>query len=843
MAYSDSSGAGFGCAADSSGGGGGGGGDPDAGGGGTELGGGGGGAGGGAAGKTSKYIRYTPQQIETLEAAYQRCPRPTSLQRAQLIRSHPDLSNIDPKQVKVWFQNRRCRDKARGEVTGLRDQNIKLQNNNKNLQAQNAELASRIRATEEALQTLRANATQAPMADKPQTSATTSISTLGSFSLAPIFRRSGLECGQHGENSCWLPCLQRVSASIVGGEVARMAEETMSTFLGVATGGLGSDHWRDAGQVHILDAEQVIALLEDRMAWDRSCRRCLRIGRILRTPQGGRAELRMLTLCAPSPLVRPRRLLTMRVVTPLPNGVWAAAERSVSADGNVSSRSQMHVSGVLARPQPEDNTCYVVCVDHVNLRPPPGLPLQPLSMSIANQALRHVRKKQVQQPRHQHEIARCLVAGFASAAEASPDDGWRTVAFPPDQAQEGLRCAYKAVPADPKLRRPSDPTCPVLSVSASLLMQNVSPSAFIKYLKDHREQWANCDVKPFDPEHANANNEESITDTACPQQGEPANPTCTKSSSQFVPVTTDEGEVLELLKMPECGHAVGSVGPHTGEKFLLRLWSDPGLEENQSSDDAMSSAALYLAPVDAARSADAVPLLASGFSAQPLPQPLPPLLSQRSSLVTVCFQFPLLSGDATTRHAASVAARNYVKSVCTTLRKAAAFLNAKAPVEPWLQPAFIALAKHIVESYKRHIGVDLLPTPYTSDYECAMQLYHIDSPLVLLAVGNWDGTAQPNFSYGNRAGLLFYDTTFDMFPSIAFGQIVNERGRADREQLLTLIAQFGFAELPPGIRYSAKGHTVKFDKALMWTVFDDNDEILGICGMYGQWQVQPADAS
>jgi hypothetical protein len=56
---------------------------------------------------TGKYVRYTPEQVEALERVYSECPKPSSLRRQQLIRDCPILSNIEPKQIKVWFQNRR----------------------------------------------------------------------------------------------------------------------------------------------------------------------------------------------------------------------------------------------------------------------------------------------------------------------------------------------------------------------------------------------------------------------------------------------------------------------------------------------------------------------------------------------------------------------------------------------------------------------------------------------------------------------------------------------------------------------------------------------------------------
>ena len=54
-----------------------------------------------------KYVRYTAEQVEALERVYSECPKPSSTRRQQLIRECPILSNIESKQIKVWFQNRR----------------------------------------------------------------------------------------------------------------------------------------------------------------------------------------------------------------------------------------------------------------------------------------------------------------------------------------------------------------------------------------------------------------------------------------------------------------------------------------------------------------------------------------------------------------------------------------------------------------------------------------------------------------------------------------------------------------------------------------------------------------
>ncbi|GFY95361.1 homeobox-leucine zipper family protein [Actinidia rufa] len=52
-----------------------------------------------------KYVRYTEEQVEALERVYHECPKPSSFRRQPLIHEYPILCNIEPKQIKVWFQN------------------------------------------------------------------------------------------------------------------------------------------------------------------------------------------------------------------------------------------------------------------------------------------------------------------------------------------------------------------------------------------------------------------------------------------------------------------------------------------------------------------------------------------------------------------------------------------------------------------------------------------------------------------------------------------------------------------------------------------------------------------
>ncbi|KAJ6395349.1 hypothetical protein OIU77_020583 [Salix suchowensis] len=91
-----------------------------------------------------KYVRYTAEQVEALERVYAECPKPSSLRRQQLIRECPILADIEPKQIKVWFQNRRCREKQRKESSRLQIVNRKLTAMNKLLMEENDRLQKQV---------------------------------------------------------------------------------------------------------------------------------------------------------------------------------------------------------------------------------------------------------------------------------------------------------------------------------------------------------------------------------------------------------------------------------------------------------------------------------------------------------------------------------------------------------------------------------------------------------------------------------------------------------------------------------------------------------------------------
>jgi homeobox-leucine zipper protein len=58
--------------------------------------------------KKKRYHRHTQHQIQELEAFFKECPHPDDKQRKELSRS----LNLEPLQVKFWFQNKRTQIKV-----------------------------------------------------------------------------------------------------------------------------------------------------------------------------------------------------------------------------------------------------------------------------------------------------------------------------------------------------------------------------------------------------------------------------------------------------------------------------------------------------------------------------------------------------------------------------------------------------------------------------------------------------------------------------------------------------------------------------------------------------------
>lgn len=85
-----------------------------------------------------RYHRHTQRQIHEMERLFKECPHPDEKARLELSKE----LNLDPRQVKFWFQNKRTQMKAQQE----RHDNSYLRNENDKLKVENAALREAVRS-------------------------------------------------------------------------------------------------------------------------------------------------------------------------------------------------------------------------------------------------------------------------------------------------------------------------------------------------------------------------------------------------------------------------------------------------------------------------------------------------------------------------------------------------------------------------------------------------------------------------------------------------------------------------------------------------------------------------
>ncbi|KAG5248235.1 homeobox-leucine zipper protein [Salix suchowensis] len=450
-----------------------------------------------------KYVRYTAEQVEALERVYAECPKPSSLRRQQLIRECPILADIEPKQIKVWFQNRRCREKQRKESSRLQIVNRKLTAMNKLLMEENDRLQKQVSQL-------------APTATDARCE---SVVATPQHSLRDANNPAGL---------------------------LSIAEETLSEFLSKATGtavewvqmpGMkpGPDSIgifsisqscsgvaaRACGLVS-LEPNKIAEILKDRPSWFRDCRN-LEVFTMFPAGNGGTIELVYSQIYAPTTLAPAQDMWTLRYTTSLDNGSLVVCERSLSGSGagpNAAAaaqfvRAEMLPSGYLIRPCEEGGSIIHV-VDHLNLQawsvPEVLRPLYESSKALAQKmtiaTLRYVRQIAHEtsgeavyglgrEPAVLRIFNQRLSRGFNDAINGFNDDGWSLM------NADGAEDVMIAANSTKNLIGANNPAHShsflggIICAKASMLLQNVVPAVLICFLREHRAEWADFSVDAY----------------------------------------------------------------------------------------------------------------------------------------------------------------------------------------------------------------------------------------------------------------------------------------------------------------------------------------------------------
>ncbi|KAH0893247.1 hypothetical protein HID58_055676 [Brassica napus] len=770
---------------------------------------------------SGKYVRYTAEQVEALERVYSECPKPTSLRRQQLIRECSFLANIEPKQIKVWFQNRRCRDKQRKEVSRLQSVNQKLSAMNKLLMEEN---------------------------DRLQKQVSHLVSENGYMKQQLTLTTVGTDASCDSVDPTPPHHHPLTDANSPAGLIA-IAEETLAEFLSKATGtavdwvqmpGMkpGPDSVgifaisqkcngvaaRACGLVS-LEPMKIVEILKDRPSWFRDCR-SLEVFTMFPSGNCGTIELIYMQTYAPTTLAPARDFWTLRYTTSLENGSFVVCERSLSGSGagpNATSAAQfakaeMLPSGYLIRPC--DGGCSIIhIVDHINFEgwsvPDVLRPLYESSKVVAQRmtiaALRYVRQVAHEtngevvyglgrQPAVLRTFSQRLSRGFNDAVNGFNDDGWSIMHC------NGAEDITVAVNSTKHLNSFSDPLSflgGVLCAKASMLLHNVCPAVLIRFLREHRSEWADFNVDAYS----------AATLKAGAFAYSRMRPTTFTGSQIIMPLgnTIEKEEMLEVVRLE--GHSLVPEDSFlTRDVHLLQICT--GIDE----DAVGACSELVFAPVNEMFPDDA-PLVPSGFRVIPVDAKT---VGDAQDLLTANHQTLDLTSSQDVGSTPETGSNLSTRCILT--------IAFQFPFENNLQDNVANMAcqyvRSVISSVQR-VAVALSPSVL------------IPIPGSKLSPGSPEAP-QPVFMFANQAGLDMLETTLVALQGITLEKIFDESGRKALCPDFAKLMQQGFACLPSGMCVSTMGRHVSYEQAVSWKVFSDcednnNNRIHCLAFLFANW--------
>ncbi|CAL0334501.1 unnamed protein product [Lupinus luteus] len=748
---------------------------------------------------SSKYVRYTPEQVDALEKVYAECPKPTSLTRQQLIRDSPILSNIDPKQLKVWFQNRRCREKQRKEASLLQTVNKKLSAMNKLLMEENDRLQKQV-----------SNLVYENGYMKQQIT-TVSATTTADNSCKPV--------AMTGQNQQQNPTPhqhpQRDADNPAG--LLAIAEKTLAEFLSKATGTavdwvqmIGMKPGPDSiGIVAVsrncsgvaaracglvsLEPTKVAEILKDRLSWYRDCR-CHDVLSIVPTGNGGTIELIYMQTYAPTTLAAARDFWTLRYTRSLEDGSVVICERSLTTKtggptGPPSSnfiRAEMLPSGYLIRSS-DGGGSIIHIIDHVDLNvwsvPEVLRPLYESSNILAQKltiaALQHIRQiaqessGEIQygggrQPAVLRKLSQRLCRGFNDAVNGFVDDGWSLM------GNDGVEDVTIAINSSPNKYLGSESNSSlfpsigggVLCAKASMLLQNVPPALLVSFLREHRSEWADygfLEVIRIEGHAFPSDNVALPPDMNLLQLCSGVDENSIGACAQLVFAPIDESFADDAPLLPS-GFRVIPLAPKTHwMSSLADLQHVLYLFLYTSQDASATTRTLDLASTLEVGSGNDRPAGEADYSLR--------------SVLTIAFQFTF---ENHLRDNVASMARQYVRSVVGSVQRVAMAI-APSRLSTQLRPnslpgspEALTLARWICRSYRIHTGTELFRVESTSGDAILKQLWQHSDAIMCCSVKT---NASPVFTFTNQAGLDMLETTLVALQDIMLDKVLDEAGK------------------------------------------------------------------
>ncbi|XP_059669154.1 homeobox-leucine zipper protein REVOLUTA-like [Cornus florida] len=813
-----------------------------------------------------KYMRYTAEQIEVLEKAYAQCTKPSLSRRKQLIDEYPILANIDQNQIKVWFQNRRCRDKQKNEAIQLQLVNEKLIATNKFLMEENDRLQKQVSQLVLENENMRQQLQYVSVAI-PNTRNEATVNS-SQHSVMAVENPTGLLAVAEETMQEFL--LKATGTAIEWVPIPGMKPGLDSVGLVAISHNCGGVAARASSLVS-LEPTKIAEILKDRSSWFRDCRNQEVFARFS-AGNGGTIELIYMQFYAPTTLVPACDFWTLRYTLTFEDGSLVVCEKSMSGSGAGPSqslvsqfiRAKMLASGYLIRPC-EGGGSIIHIVDHLDfeaLSAPEVLrPLYESSKLVAQKitvaALHHIGQMAQEknsgvthalgkQPAVLRSFSQRLSRSFNGAVNGFSDDGWSLLNC--DAAEDVILC----VKSTKNLKTISNSSSAlslsggILCVKASMLLQDVSPAILVRYLREHRSEWADFSVDAHSAASLKAGS------VALPK----LNSTQFSSSSIVLGHTVNDEEILEIIQLE--GHALNQKDAFLFRNtYLLQLCN--GIEEEAVG----ACSELIFAPIDEMLPDDAL-LLSSGFRILPLDSKtvdsLDSLTAQQtmdpasnfevyaatrhipggsssskdsSVMLIIAFQFPF---ESHLQESVATMAQQYIHNIIATVQRVSKAIT-PCGLNPHVgvkltpgSPEAVALANWICQSYSSSLGAELLTSNCQNDDSVFEQLWHYPKAILCCSF-----KSLPVCLFANQAGLSMLETTLMDLQDITLEKIFDESGLGALYSIVPILTEQGFASLPTGTCMSAMRRLVYYEQVIAWKVVDDGGALHSLAFAFLNW--------
>lgn len=155
------------------------------------------------------------------------------------------------------------------------------------------------------------------------------------------------------------------------------------------------------------------------------------------------------------------------------------------------------------------------------------------------------------------------------------------------------------------------------------------------------------------------------------------------------------------------------------------------------------------------------------------------------------------------------------------------------PLEPWRRDDLIAHAGHVLDSFRRMLGRELLPRSGNA-FDDARRLF--EARQIVVSHGT---EADPVLNYGNGAALALWETDFATLTTMPSRLTAEAPERDERARLLERTSRDGFVDDYRGVRISTRGRRFLIDRAVVWNLADDAGRPIGQAATFERWTFLP----